>query len=65
METIIHIGQHKTGTTSLQNKLFQERAQLNKQQFFYTNKNLNDHNTSHWILNVYALHKNRFSSKKE
>lgn len=65
METIIHIGQHKTGSTSLQNTLFQHRSELRKQKYFYTNKILTHEHNSHYILNVYALDRNRFSSMKE
>jgi len=65
METVIHIGQHKTGTTSLQNCLFHYKSELRKQKYYFTNKILNYRHNSHYILNVYSLNKTRFSSMKE
>jgi len=57
MKTIIHIGQHKTGTTSIQYFLQDNRTTL-------VENGLYKH-PSHFILNVYALEKDRYSSKKE
>jgi len=65
METIIHIGQHKTGTTSLQHFLHENKLELRKQNIFITDTILAYSNHSHYILNVYSLAKNRFSSMKE
>jgi len=65
METIIHIGKHHTGTTSLQYYLLQQKRKLKKQKCFFTNKILNYKYPSHYILNIYSLHRNRLSMMKE
>lgn len=65
METIIHIGQHKTGTTSLQKFLHQHTAKLKAQGFYYTDTVLDYIHTSHYVLNLYALKPDRYSSMKD
>jgi len=64
LETIIHIGKHHTGTTSLQKYLFQQKHKLKQQKYFFTDNILNYKHTSHYILNIYALNKNRLSQMK-
>lgn len=65
METIIHIGQHKTGTTSLQHYLYHSRQELLDKGILYPEKLLHFRNSSHFMLNIYALAANRSSYKKE
>ena len=65
MKTIIHIGQHKTGTTSIQKFLQDNRNSLAKNGLYVPSRIAGYHNPSHFILNVYALAEDRYSSKKE
>jgi hypothetical protein len=65
MKTFIHIGQHKTGTTSIQHYLVSKRAELAKEGLYVPDTLVGIENHSHFILNVYALNQNRMSSKKE
>lgn len=65
MKTIIHIGQHKTGTTSIQNFLQDNKNALVKNGLYVPLSIAGHDNPSHYILNVYALNDDRFSSKKE
>lgn len=65
METIIHIGQHKTGTTSLQHFLLNNKIELERRGVFFPKVILGFENPSHYILNVYALDKVRSSSMKD
>jgi len=65
MKTIIHIGQHKTGTTSLQSFLQDNRAALIKDGLYVPTSLAGFDSSSHFILNVYALDENRYSSMKE
>ena len=65
MKTIIHIGQHKTGTTSIQYYLRDNREQLEKKGLYVPSKIAGFENPSHFILNVYSLSGNRYSQKKE
>jgi len=65
MRTIIHIGQHKTGTTSIQKFLQQKKVELSKNGVYVPDSIAGYKHRSHFILNVYALNENRFSSMKE
>jgi hypothetical protein len=65
MRTIIHIGQHKTGTTSIQHFLQQNKINLSENGLYVPESIAGHNNPSHYILNVYALNENRFSSMKE
>jgi hypothetical protein len=66
MRTIIHIGQHKTGTTSIQRFLQDKRSALARHHALHVPSEIAGYsNPSHFILNVYALAEGRFSSKKE
>lgn len=65
MNTIIHIGQHKTGTTSLQHFLKKNKSNLSHNGLYVPESIAGHNNPSHFILNVYSLNANRFSSMKE
>ena len=65
MRTIIHVGQHKTGTTSIQNYLRNRRGDLAREGLYVPDSLMGSDNPSHFLLNVYALHKHRLSSRKE
>ena len=65
MKTIIHIGQHKTGTTSIQHFLRDNRKVLAQHGLYVPERIAGYSNPSHFILNVYALAEGRFSSMKE
>lgn len=61
MNTVIHIGQHKTGTTSIQRYLEQNRDCLLQRGIYvplYPDAN-------HWKLNVYSLAGKRISTVKQ
>lgn len=64
MKTIIHIGQHKTGTTSIQHYLRSEREQLIENGLYVADTMLGFDNPSHFLLNVYALDEDRDSTAK-
>lgn len=65
MRTIIHIGQHKTGTTSIQYYLKSRKDKLQEKGLFVPDRLAGYEQRSHFILNVYALNPGRFSSMKE
>lgn len=65
MKTIIHIGQHKTGTTSIQKFLQDNRSTLIEDCLYVPFSIAGYKHPSHFILNVYALEKDRYSSMKE
>ncbi|MCK5896396.1 MAG: hypothetical protein KAG20_06295 [Cocleimonas sp.] len=65
MRTILHIGQHKTGTTSLQHYLKNNREKLLKKGLYVPDNIIEITHPSHYILNVYALDSNRQSPMKE
>ena len=65
MKTILHIGQHKTGTTSLQHFLSDKRSQLAELGLYVPKSIVSIDNPSHYILNVFALDKDRSSPMKE
>ena len=65
MRTIIHIGQHKTGTTSIQHYLKSKQLELAKEGLYVPDGLVGFENPSHFILNVYALNQNRSSSTKD
>ena len=64
MRTIIHIGQHKTGTTSLQHYLQSQREPLARAGLYVPDTLLGFDNPSHFLLNVYALDPQRESTAK-
>ncbi len=64
MKTIIHIGQHKTGTTSIQHYLQSHRSALSDSGLYVPNVLLGYGNPSHFLLNVYALDEQRDSTAK-
>ena len=65
MKTIIHIGQHKTGTTSLQTYLRGHSRQFNDCGFYFHHELAGYEDVSQYMLNVYALDDNRFSPMKD
>ena len=65
MKTIIHIGQHKTGTTSIQHYLKNNHDNLISEGLYVPVGLAGFDNPSHFILNLYALAENRMSSMKE
>jgi hypothetical protein len=65
MQTIIHIGQHKTGTTSIQNFLISNKEPLEEKGIYIPSKIFDNGSPSHYLLNVYSLSKTRFSSMKD
>lgn len=65
MKTVIHIGQHKTGTTSIQKYLRDKRRSLAKTGLYVPSGVAGYNHPNHFILNVYALADNRYSSMKE
>lgn len=65
MRTIIHIGQHKTGTTSLQHYLQNNQKELLDQGVYIPNSLVGVCHPSHYLLNVYSLSKKRLSPMKE
>lgn len=64
MKTIIHIGQHKTGTTSIQKFLQDNREPLIQDGLYVPSSIAGYSHPSHFILNVYALANDRYSQKK-
>ncbi len=64
MKTLVHIGQHKTGTTSIQHYLRENRDTLMKAGLYVPDTLLGFDNPSHFLLNVYALDKDRDSTAK-
>ena len=64
MQTIIHIGQHKTGTTSIQKFLQDNRGTLAESGVYVPQGLAGYNDPSHFILNVYALAEDRYSTKK-
>lgn len=62
MRSFIHIGQHKTGTTSIQSYLQNNRHQLAARGLYVPDSLVGFENSSHFILNVCSLAVNRFSS---
>jgi hypothetical protein len=65
MRTILHIGQHKTGTTSLQHYLKNNREKLRQKGLYVPDNLAGITHPSHYILNVYALDSKRSSPMKE
>ncbi|RBP52956.1 hypothetical protein [Arenicella xantha] len=65
MKTIVHIGQHRTGTTSLQYFLRDNKKRLLKKGLYVPSKVAGHTHKSHYVLNLYALADNRYSPKKD
>ena len=65
MKTIIHIGQHRTGTTSLQQFLRDKKQQLLERGLYVPSKVAAHNHHSHYVLNLYALAEKRYSPKKD
>ena len=64
MRTIVHIGQHKTGTTSIQHFLQNRRDDLAEAGLYIPDTLLGFDNPSHFLLNVHALDADRESTAK-
>lgn len=64
METIIHIGQHKTATSSIQKYLQANKQALKNQNVYFTDHVLKSNSPNHSILNVYSLAEERLSTSK-
>ena len=65
LNTYIHIGQHKTGTTSIQNYLKENREILIQRGLYIPDSILGIAHPSHYILNIYSLNANRSSTMKD
>jgi len=65
LRTIIHIGQHKTGTKSIQAYLRHNKTKLAEKGLYVPESIAGYAYPSHYILNVYALDENRLSSMKQ
>lgn len=65
MRTIIHVGQHKTGTTSIQHFLRDNKSVLKEKGLYVPSEIAGYDNPSHFILNVYSLADDRSSSMKD
>lgn len=65
INTIVHIGQHKTGTTSIQHYLRTHKAELSSRGLFVPTSIAGHDHPSHYVLNIYALDSHRMSSMKE
>ena len=65
MHTLIHVGQHKTGTTSIQRYLQDKRTELIERGLYVPDVLAGSSNPSHFMLNVYALEGQRSSPKKD
>lgn len=64
MKTLIHIGQHKTATTSIQAYLRKNRAALQEQGIFIPEGLAGHDSASHFALNIYCLDPGRQSTMK-
>ncbi len=64
MKTLIHIGQHKTASTSIQNTLVNNRSSLLQAGLWYPTALAGIDFPSHYQLNIYCLDEARFSHKK-
>jgi len=64
VKTLVHIGQHKTGTTSIQHYLREHRDTLMEAGLYVPDSLLGFDNPSHFLLNVYALDEDRDSTAK-
>lgn len=64
MKTIVHIGQHKTATTSIQRVLTEQREWLISQGVWFPLPMTDPDQPSHYPLNVYCLESGRMSPKK-
>lgn len=65
MRTIIHIGQHKTGTTSIQHFLKDNRNELIESGLYIPDSLAGNESPSHYLLNLYSLAKDRSSPMKD
>ncbi|MCB0752807.1 MAG: hypothetical protein KDC52_15155 [Ignavibacteriae bacterium] len=64
MRTFIHIGQHKTATTSIQKYLESNRISYIKSGLYFPDSLMGNKKPNHFLLNVVSLNRDRFSTKK-
>lgn len=64
-ETIVHIGHHKTGTTSIQESLKINSKALMKKELYVPLDFCGRHTTNHYELNVVSLNADRSSPMKD
>ena len=64
MKTYVHIGQHKTGTSSIQHYLRDHKDELRDRGYYVPDTLVGFDAPSKFILNVYALAENRYSGAK-
>ena len=65
METIIHFGQHKTGTTSLQKFLFDNQERIARQGIYVPTDFMGKASANHYDLNLVTLASDRSSPMKD
>lgn len=65
MDVIIHIGQHKTGTTSFQHMLKEKRLELLKLGFYFPESLAGFAKPSHFVLNLCSLAAEHSSPMKD
>lgn len=65
METFIHLGQHKTGTTSIQSFLLKNKAALEVQRIFIPTDFMGRKTANHYELNLVTLADQRSSPMKD
>lgn len=65
METFIHLGQHKTGTTSIQSFLLRNQAALEDQRILIPTEFMGRNTANHYELNLVTLFDQRSSPMKD
>jgi hypothetical protein len=65
MESIVHIGQHKTGTTSIQEFAKEYYAELLRQKIYIPTRFMGRETTNHYELNLVTLADERGSPMKD
>jgi len=65
MKTLVHIGSHKTATTSIQSFLQDHTEELLRYGYYFPTKLATVSSSSHWPLSIYALQEMRCSPMKE
>jgi hypothetical protein len=65
MDVLLHIGQHKTGTTSFQHFLKDKQQELLKLGFYVPQSLAGFDNPSHFVLNLCCLSEEHFSPMKD
>jgi hypothetical protein len=65
MKTLVHIGSHKTATTSIQSFLQDHIEDLLRYGYYFPTSLAGISASSHWPLSIYALREKRLSPMKE